>query len=136
TAAFCALLTVFYAAAGRGLVVTTFGSDFAEGGDVLAPFALAIGLFSLANVLVGYHLSRGERRYAWIVAAGVLVQIAALALVPSTLHGIVWTNVSVGFGLLAAHELLVGSSVGAIRAGLRHFADAAGVRIRKLTIES
>ena len=52
---------------------------------MLAPFALAIGLFSIANILVGYHLSRGETRYAWIVAAGVLVQVAVLALVPSTL---------------------------------------------------
>ena len=49
---------------------------------MLAPYALAIGLFSLANILVGYHLSRGETRYAWIVAAGVLVQIAVLATFP------------------------------------------------------
>src|SRR5207244_3333624 len=83
TAGFCGLLALFYAATGPGLVTTTFGSDFAEGGDVLAPFALAIGLYSLANVLVGYHLSRGETRYAWIVAAGVLAQVAVLAIVPS-----------------------------------------------------
>ena len=39
----------------------------------------------LANILVGYHLSRGETRYAWIVAAGVLVQVTVLSLIPSTL---------------------------------------------------
>jgi O-antigen/teichoic acid export membrane protein len=121
TAAFCGGLAVFYAATGVGIVTTSFGADFAEGGHVLAPFALAIGLFSLANVLVGYHLSRGETRYAWIVAAAVPVQVAVLAFVPSSLHGVVWSNVAVGAALLAAHELLIGSSVPAVRAGLRNF---------------
>ena len=51
---------------------------------MLAPFSVAIGLFSIANILVGYHLSRGETRYAWIVAAGVLVQVAVLILLPTS----------------------------------------------------
>ena len=79
TVAFCAALSLFYAAVGVGLVTATFGRDFAEGGRILAPYAIAIGLFSLAQVLVGYHLSRAETRYAWVVAAGVLVQLALLA---------------------------------------------------------
>lgn len=120
TAVFCAGLALFYAAAGEGLVVTTFGVDFAPGGRVLGPYALAIGLFSLANILVGYHLSRGEMRYAWIVAAGVVVQVAILATVPSGLHGVVWSNLAIGIGLIAAHEIFVGSSIPAVRAGLRH----------------
>ena len=103
-----------------GLVVASFGADFAEGGTVLAPFALATGLFSLAHVLVGYHLSRGETRYAWIVGIGVIAQVAVLALVPTSLRGVVWANVAVAVALLASHELFVGSSVPAIRAGLRH----------------
>jgi O-antigen/teichoic acid export membrane protein len=125
TAAFCGGLALFYAAAGEGLVTLSFGRDFAEGGEVLAAFALAIGLYSLANVLVGYHLSRGETRYAWIVAGAVPVQIAALAVVPASLHTFVWTNVAVGAVLLAVHELAVGSSVPAVRAGLRHLSGAA-----------
>jgi O-antigen/teichoic acid export membrane protein len=120
TAAFCGLLALFYAAAGVGLVVATFGTDFAAGGEVLAPFAVATGLFSVANVLVGYHLSRGETRYAWIVGAGVLVQLLVLALVPGTLHAVVYANLAIAGGLLAAHELFVESSVPALRAGWRH----------------
>ncbi|MFL5950834.1 MAG: lipopolysaccharide biosynthesis protein [Gaiellaceae bacterium] len=120
TAVFCAGLALFYAATGVGLVATTFGVDFADGGRVLAPYALAIGLFSLANILVGYHLSRGETRYAWIVAGGVLVQVAILATVPSGLHGVVWCNLAVGAVLLAVHEVAVESSVPALRAGLAH----------------
>jgi O-antigen/teichoic acid export membrane protein len=120
TAVFCGVLVLVYAAAGVGLVATTFGIDFAEGGTFLAPFALAISLFSLANILVGYHLSRGESRYAWIVGGGVIVQVAILSIFPSTLRGLVWWNVLIGVALLAAHEIAVGSSVPAIRAGLSH----------------
>lgn len=136
TAGFCGLLALFYAATGPGLVATTFGTDFADGGRVLAPFALAIGFYSLANVLVGYHLSRGDTRYAWIVAAGVLVQVAVLALVPSTLRTIVWANVAVAAGLLVAHELAVGSSLPALRAGARSLARTVDVQARSIAREA
>lgn len=136
TAAFCGLLAVVYAAAGVGLVSMTFGTDFSEGGEVLAPFALAIGLYSIANVLVGYHLSRGETRYAWIVAAAVVVQVAALIVIPSSLNGVVWTNVVVGVLLLAAHEVFVGSSAPALRAALRRVPAATWTRIRHVTLET
>jgi O-antigen/teichoic acid export membrane protein len=135
TAVFCGGLALLYAAAGVGLVSMTFGPDFAEGGKVLAPFSLAIGLFSLANVLVGYHLSRGETRYAWIVGGGVVVQIVSLALIPSSLRGVVWTNVIVGVLLLAAHELLVGSSLPALRAGARRISGDTAARLRRASLE-
>ena len=136
TAAFCALLTLVYAAAGVGLVSMTFGTDFSEGGHILAPFALAIGLYSLANVLVGYHLSRSETRYAWIVAAAVVVQVVALVVVPSSLRGVVWTNVVVAALLLAAHELFVGSSVPALRAGVGRISAATRARVRRVAVET
>src|SRR5262249_56520473 len=104
-------LALFYAAAGRGLVVATFGPDFAKGGEILTPFAIAIGLYSVAQILVGYHLSRGETRYAWIVALGVVAQLVTLSVVPSTMHGLVWTNVVVAAGLVAAPELFVGPTL-------------------------
>ena len=138
TAAFCGALALFYAAAGVGLVSTTFGPDFAEGGAILGPFALAIGLFSIANVLVGYHLSRGETRYAWMVAAGVVVQMVALALLPSSLRGVVWTNVAIGARparcARAPRRL---ERAPALRAGLRYgqsaFADARTASPRPVT---
>jgi O-antigen/teichoic acid export membrane protein len=135
TGAFCGALTLVYAATGVGLVSLTFGPDFAAGGAVLGPFALAIGLFSLANILVGYHLSRGETRYAWIVGAGVVAQVVALSTIPSSLHGVVWTDVVIGVVLLAAHEIFVGSSVPALRAGVRHFAPTDRARVRRITLE-
>jgi O-antigen/teichoic acid export membrane protein len=136
TAAFCGLLALVYEAAGTGLVSMTFGTDFSEGGAVLAPFALAMGCFSLANVLVGYHLSRGETRYAWIVAGAVVVQVIALATIPSELEGVVWTNVVVGVLLLAAHELAVGSSAPALRAAINRVPARTWSRIRVVATET
>src|SRR5262249_33415653 len=127
TVVFCGALALVYAATGVGLVATTFGIDFAEGGRILAPFAVATGLFSLANVLVGYHLSRGETRYAWMVAGSVIVQVLVLATVPTHLHTFVWANVLVGVGLIGAHELFVESSVPSLRAAAVHLR---GVRSR------
>jgi O-antigen/teichoic acid export membrane protein len=135
TAGFCAGLAVFYAAAGEGLVAASFGTDFSAGGRVLAPFALAIGLFSLANVLVGYHLSRGERRYAWIVALGVIAQVVVLSTVPSSLRGVVWANACVGAGLLVAHEVFVGSSLPALRTGFAKLAATVDDRTRRVVVE-
>jgi O-antigen/teichoic acid export membrane protein len=136
TAGFCGLLALVYAAAGVGLVSMTFGTDFAEGGEVLAPFALSMGLFSLANVLAAYHLSRGETRYAWMVGAAVVFQIAALAIIPSSLEGVVWTNVVIGVLVLAAHEVFVGSSAPALRAALRRVCTETRVQIRRVTLEA
>jgi O-antigen/teichoic acid export membrane protein len=136
TALFCGLLALVYAAAGTGLITMTFGRDFSEGGAVLAPFALAMGLASLANVLVNYHLSRGETRYVWIIAGAVVVQVIALATLPSSLEGVVWTNVVVGAALVAAHELFVESSWPAVRAAVVRIPRSTLTRARDIAIEA
>jgi O-antigen/teichoic acid export membrane protein len=123
TAGFCAALALFYLLVGQQLVTVSFGADFDAAADLLPLFALEIGVVSLANVLVGFHLSRGETRFAWIVAAGIPVQALLLTTVPETLRGVIWVNVAVGLGLLVAHELAMGSTLPALRAGARRFAS-------------
>jgi O-antigen/teichoic acid export membrane protein len=135
TIVFGGALALFYLATGPGLVTATFGRDFAEGGRILAPFTIAIGLYSVAQILLGYHLSRGETRYAWIIAGGVLVQLVALSAVPSTLHGLVWTNLVVAAILIVAHEAFAGSSVPALRAGLRHMRGGVAA-VRPILLET
>lgn len=135
TATFCGLLALLYWATGVGLISTSFGPGFRAGGTILAPFAIEIGLFSVANILVAYHLSRGETRYAWIVAGTVLVQVSVLAFVPSSPKGVVWSNLLIGVVLLIGHEALVGSSFPALRSGARHFADNAAAHVRRLATE-
>ncbi len=135
TAAFGGGLALFYWMTGRGIVHTSFGAEFADGGELLVSFTFAMALYALVNLLVGFHLSRDETRYAWIVAGSVPVQIALLALVPGSLEGLIWANVAVGLGLIAAHELFVESSLPALRTGLRHMLG--GVRIaREVVIEA
>jgi O-antigen/teichoic acid export membrane protein len=121
TAGFCVLLAAFYWTVGGPLVRVSFGQDFANAADLLPLFALEMMFVSAANVLVGFHLSRNESRFAWIAAATVPVQIVLLATVPDTLRGVVWTNIIVGVGLLGVHELAIGSSLPALRAGMRRF---------------
>jgi O-antigen/teichoic acid export membrane protein len=127
TAAFGGGLAIFYWMTGRGLIHTSFGAEFASGGDLVVALTISMTLFALANVLVGFHLSRGETRYAWIVAAAVPVQIAVLAVVPDSASAVIAADIAVGVALLVAHELLVGTSGGAIRAGTRLLTG--GIRI-------
>jgi O-antigen/teichoic acid export membrane protein len=132
TAAFGGLLTLFYAMTGRGLIRTSFGAEFADGGRLVVPLTISMALFALANALVGFHLSRGETRYAWIAAASLPVQIAVLTLVPSDVEGVIWADIVVGGALLCLHELVVDSSVPALGAGLRHIVGEIGVARRTI----
>ena len=128
TAGFGAVLALFYAMTGRGLVHTSFGADFADGGELLVPFTISMTLFALVHVLVGFHLSRDERRYAWIVAGAVPVQLLLLAIVPGSVRQVIWVDVLIGIALLASHELFVESSVPALRAGFGRLPVAERIR--------
>ncbi len=128
TAGFGAVLALFYAMTGRGLVHTSFGADFADGGELLVPFTISMTLFALVHVLVGFHLSRDERRYAWIVAGAVPGQLLLLAIVPGSVRQVIWVDVLIGIALLASHELFVESSVPALRAGFGRLPVAERIR--------
>jgi len=132
TVGFCAVLTGAYAVVGDRLVTSTFGPDFAAAGPLLVPFCVAMTLFSVVNVLTGYHLSLGSSRFAWIVGGAVFVQVALLATIPSTLRGMLWVDVLVGATLIVTHEVVVGSSSAAIVAGWRRL-ELAGVAARLLS---
>jgi O-antigen/teichoic acid export membrane protein len=119
TAGFGGLLAVFYSMTGRGLVATSFGTEYAAGDELVVSFTLSMALFALVNVLVGYHLSRDETRYAWIVAAAIPLQLVVLGLIPNDAQGVIWADLIIGAGLLCAHEIFVDSSVPALGAGAR-----------------
>lgn len=121
TAAVGILLTLLYGVAGSWLLRLSFGAEFSDAAGLLTMFAVAMALFGLANILVGFHLSRGEMRYGLILAAAAPVQIAILALVPSGREGVILANVAIAIALLVLHETLVESSLPALRAGLRRF---------------
>jgi O-antigen/teichoic acid export membrane protein len=135
TAAFGTLLTLFYALAGRGLVHTSFGGEFADGGALLPPFTIAMTLYALANILVAFDLSRDKTRYAWIVAAAIPIQLVVLGVVPDTVNGVVWLDVVLAGLLLLARQAFVESSIPALRSGASRL--AAGVRVsREAVVEA
>ncbi len=136
TAGFCGLLALVYAATGPGLITLTFGPDFAEGGTILGALTLAMGLFALANAHVGYHLSRGETRYAWILGAGVVAQVIALVVIPSSLQGVAWADVAIGGAVLLAHEVFVGSSIPALKAAAARLPKETRARVARLAVET
>jgi O-antigen/teichoic acid export membrane protein len=123
TAGFCVLLFLLYAGIGTPAVRLTYGEKFAEAGDLLWLFGLGMTCFSLANVLASYHLSRHDNRFAWLIAAAAVCQPIALALVPGHLRTFLWANAGIGLALLVAHEVVMGSSARAVRAGLAHWWD-------------
>jgi hypothetical protein len=125
TAAFGSLLALFYGMTGRGLMRTSFGAEFVDGGDLLVLFTASMTLYALVNVLVGFHLSRGDTRYAWIVAGAVPIQLGVLAFIPTNAEDVILANLVIGTALLAVHELVVDTSVLAVAAGLRHFGSQA-----------
>lgn len=132
TVGFCVALFLVYAALGGPLVRLTFGSEFERATSLLGIFGIGMTCFSLSNVLVSYHLSRRDHRFAWAVAAAAVCQAVALALLPAGLETFIWLNAGVGVGLLVAHEALAGSSATAVAAGVRRLRAelASGTRRR------
>jgi hypothetical protein len=130
TVGFCAVLFLFYGLLGTPLVKLTYGAEFEEAGSLLGLFGIGMTFFSIANVLVSYHLSRHEPRFAWVVAVAAVCQAVALAVVPAGLETFLWVNAGIGIALVVAHELVMGSSAGAIRAGASHAWEELGPKIQ------
>lgn len=126
TIAFCLLLFGFFAIAGQQVVDIAFGSQFAGSVPLLVPMGIGMTCFSVANVLVSFHLSSGDRRYASVLAIGAAVQLVALLLVPAGLMPFIWVNAGIGIALLIAHEVIHGSSLTAIAMGARSLITSAG----------
>lgn len=124
TMAFCTVLVLAYATIGGRVVELAFGAEFADAGSLLALFAVEMTLFSVANVLVGFHLSQADARFAWVVAAAVPVQLLVLATLPTSLREVIVVNACIGAALLVVHEAFIASSIPALRAGTRHLLRA------------
>lgn len=119
TIAFCVALFGLYAIAGQQVVDLAFGAQYEGSVPLLVPFGIGMTCFSVANVLVSYHLARGDRRFAVVLAVGAAIQFIALLAVPAGLLTFIWVNAGVGIALLVAHELLQGSSIPALARGFR-----------------
>jgi O-antigen/teichoic acid export membrane protein len=87
---------------GTQLVTALFGPAYLAIVPLLWPYALATGLFALANVIVTYRLSIGVVQAGLFGAAGGIVQVALLWLFHATLYQVIQVQIVLMALLLAA----------------------------------
>ena len=123
---FFAVLAVFDDA----IIRLAFGAEFREAAPLLWKYGVGMTLMSLVTVAANYHLSRGDANFAWLLAGGAALHAAALGLWHQTLEHVIWVNAATAGMLLIAHEIRMGSSAPAIRAGITHLVGSSQVSAR------
>ena len=94
--AICAVVVVGFAVL-PNLALLPFGAGFRAAAPYLPVFGIAMGLLSLANLLVNYLLALDDRRFIFVMTAAVVVEVGGI----STLHASLWEVIGVVTGTLA-----------------------------------
>jgi O-antigen/teichoic acid export membrane protein len=100
-AVFTAGFVLVFAAAPR-LVLLPFGSQFEPAAPYLPAFGLAMGIFSLLNLLVNYLLAVDDRRFVIVLAAAALGEITGIWVFHARLWQVIWCLLAVGVIATAA----------------------------------
>ena len=98
---------VLYAAVPELLLDVAFGSSYEAAASYLWLFAVAMSGYALLNVLLAYHLGRGDGRFSWILLAGATVQIGLFAAFHESPRQLLAVDIVIAGSLVAAHELFV-----------------------------
>jgi len=107
TVAFCLAGIALYAAAPKLLLAIALGSSFGDAAPYLWMFAVAMSGYAVLNVLLAYHLGRGDGRFSWILLGGAVVQIGLFAALHETPRQLLAIDIAIAGALLVAHELFV-----------------------------
>jgi O-antigen/teichoic acid export membrane protein len=102
---FCALSTAVYGAVPGTIVRVAFGAKYEGARDLLLPFGVAMTALAVINVLLYYHLGRGQHRFAWILGAAAVGQVAAFSAFHSSPRTLVFDTIGVSVLVLVCHEL-------------------------------
>jgi O-antigen/teichoic acid export membrane protein len=122
TAAFGVLLTALLAAVPTGLVTWTFGEQFAEARDLLAPCAAVMTLCGLINVNLTFAFALRDVQLIRLLGAGVLVQLAAFAVLHDSPYEILAATAIGALVVIIPHELKSPVAVWRLlRPGLRRY---------------
>jgi len=105
TFVFCVLSTIVYSAIPGTIVRIAFGTKYENAADLLLPFGIAMTILAILNVLLYYHLGRGDHRFAWILGAGAIAQVVAFALFHSAPRTLIYDTIAVSIVILALHEV-------------------------------
>jgi O-antigen/teichoic acid export membrane protein len=107
TVAFCLAGIALYAAAPNFLLDIAFGSSYEGAAPYLWLFAVAMSGYAVLNVLLAYHLGRGDGRFSWILLFGAVAQIGLFAAFHETPRQLLAVDIAIAGSLVAAHELFV-----------------------------
>ncbi|MBS3065118.1 MAG: oligosaccharide flippase family protein [DPANN group archaeon] len=66
-----------------------FGVEYLAVTDLIAPFGLAMGLFSIAFIVTNYYLSTNRTKFIYVLAAFAILEIAAIWFFHQTLEQVV-----------------------------------------------
>jgi O-antigen/teichoic acid export membrane protein len=108
TGAFCAAATLLYTLAPEFVVGLAFGDSYDDAAPLLWLFGLTMSGYALLNVLLFYHLGRGDRRFAWILMAGAVVEAVGFAIFQDSPKELIMVSAVTALGLLVVHELVIG----------------------------
>jgi O-antigen/teichoic acid export membrane protein len=107
TLAFCGGAVLLYAAAPDLLLLVAFGSSYQDAAPYLWLFAVAMSGYAILNVLLAYHLGRGEPRFSWLLLGGAVVQILLFSIFHGSPYQLLAADIAVSLGLVLLHEVFV-----------------------------
>ncbi|OGR75584.1 MAG: hypothetical protein A2X40_08155 [Elusimicrobia bacterium GWC2_65_9] len=83
------------------IISVFFGARYAEAAPVLRCFGPAILPMAVLMVLMNYSIAKGERRFAYVMALGALLEVAFICLRHDSLLKVVFVLMAVGVFLIA-----------------------------------
>lgn len=88
------------------VMTLTFGSAYAPGAALVAPFIGATTLLGALLVLVNHHVARSDHRFVWMVGSLAIVHVVLLVLMSGSAYGIIAADaITAGLGLVV-HEIV------------------------------
>jgi len=106
TASIAIAATIFYAALGGYVIDLAFGNKYKSAVGLLWLFGVAMSEFAILNILLIYHLGRGEVGIAWFLAGGAALQLVFFGFAHASGHTLVLVDIATATILIVAHELV------------------------------
>ena len=105
TGAFCGIATIVFALVPSLVVHVAFGSEYEDAIPLLPLFGVAMSSYALLNVLLFYHLGKGEWRMSWFLIAGAIGETLGFALFHGSPQEVLGVSVVTAVTLLMIHEV-------------------------------
>ena len=111
TGAFCAVATTVYALVPGPIVHVAFGSAYDDAIPLVPLFGVAMSAYALLNVLLVYHIGKGEWRMSWFLVAGAIAEIVGFVFFHRSTREVLGVSAVTALTLLAIHEAVFDPSL-------------------------